>query len=108
MTKATEKTLAELHGKLAISMMRALEESEQAQVLLDIYLEELPDEVADFLREKAQDNPSLLTAIGKFLKDNKITCAAEDSDELNELAETLRNKRGRRTVGNVVPFNENE
>lgn len=104
MSKATDKLLGELHGKLAISMMRALEESDEAQVLLDLYTEDLPDEVFDFLQKKSQASPSLLTAITKFLKDNNITCAIEDSQELNELEERLSKKR--RRVGNVIPFDE--
>lgn len=106
MSKATETSLSELHGKLAKAMLQALEESDEAQVLLDIYTEELPTEVYDFLKSKAQDNPSLLTAITKFLKDNKITCAPEDSKDVSELRDRLSQKR--RRVGNVVPFNEEE
>lgn len=108
MTKATDKALGELHGKLAKSMMKALEESDQAQILLDIYAEELPTEVADFLEQKSSASPSLLTAITKFLKDNNITCSADDSGEVNALAEHLKNKVQRKRVGNIVPFDQAE
>lgn len=106
MTKASDKLLGELHGKLATSMMNALQESDEAQILLDIYAEELPQEVADFLEKKSSASPSLLTAITKFLKDNNVTCSIEDSEEVNELAERLNRKARKKAIGNVIPFDE--
>lgn len=102
MTKATDVLLGELHGRLAKSMLQALSASESAQALLDEHDGELPESVVSFLSKTAGTNPSLLTAISKFLKDNDITCAIEDNDEMSELEERLKNKRKR--VGNVVPI----
>lgn len=102
MSKATDKKLGELHGKLAESMLSALKSSEVAQALLDEYGDELPGPVQVFLDKTASTNPALLTAIAKFLKDNDITCAVEDSPEMTELEQRLQQKR--RRVGNVIPL----
>lgn len=102
MTKATDKVLGELHGKLAKSMLAALAASEHAANLLDEYGEELPSAVQAFLVKTADSNPALLTAVAKFLKDNSITCAIEDNDEMSELEQRLQNKKKR--VGNVIPI----
>lgn len=102
MNKATENELGELHSRLARAMKQALEASDEAVRLLEnIDPEEVPAEVLVFIKKHAAANPSLLTAIAKFLKDNDITCAPSDSEELSELEETLSKKR-RRSVGNVV------
>jgi len=102
MTKATDKVLGELHGKLAKSMLAALAASETAASLLEEYGEELPGAVQAFLVKTADSNPALLTAVAKFLKDNSITCAIEDNDEMSELEQRLQNKKKR--VGNVIPI----
>jgi hypothetical protein len=104
MSKATDAVLGELHGKLAKSMLAALTASEQAAALLEEYSEELPGAVQAFLVRTADTNPALLTAVAKFLKDNSITCAIEDNDEMSELEKRLQDKRKR--VGNVVPISE--
>lgn len=106
MSKASDKQLGELHGRLAKSMLSALEASDTAASLLDDYAEELPGPVQAFLAKHADANPALLTAISKFLKDNDITCAIEDNDELSELEEIISKKRSRKSVGNVVPIHE--
>jgi hypothetical protein len=102
MTKATDKVLGELHGKLAKSMLAALAASETAARLLEDHGEELPGAVQAFLVKTADSNPALLTAVAKFLKDNSITCAIEDNDEMSELEQRLQNKKKR--VGNVIPI----
>lgn len=85
-------------------MLRALKASDAAVELLDEFGEELPGPVQAFLNKQAEANPALLTAVSKFLKDNNITCAIEDSKEMSELEERLSKKRKR--VGNVVPITE--
>ena len=107
MSKATDKLLGELHGKLAEQMLKALADSEKAQELLTEYSDELPAAVIQFLKMVGGANPSLLTAIAKFLKDNEITCAIEDNEAMTELQERLKNKR-RKSVGNVIPMTDNE
>lgn len=104
MAKATDTLLGELHGKLARSMLSALQTSDQAAALLEEYGEDLPGAVQAFLAKTADANPALLTAVSKFLKDNGITCAVEDNDEMSELEDRLRKKRERKTVGNVIPM----
>lgn len=103
MSKATDKILGELHGRLAKAMLSALESSDSAIVLLEQFSEELPEPVAVFLEKQASYNPALLTAITKFLKDNSITCSIEDNEEISELEKRLKDKR-RKSVGNVVTF----
>ncbi len=46
--------------------------------------------------------PAMLAAIIKFLKDNSITAAPEESSELSDLEASLARKRARRTA---VPVN---
>jgi hypothetical protein len=106
MTKASDKQLGELHGKLAKSMVRALDASDKAIVLLDKYEDELPGEVVEYLTKQADANPALLTAVSKFLKDNAITCSIDDSEELSHLEQLLKTKPERKRVGNVVPISE--
>lgn len=106
---APEQMLSALHAQIARVMKQELDVYEAAQKW---YLEwdgqPVADEDADTLvfPEPPQMAPALLSAITKFLKDNSITAAPEDSEELTELEEALQKKRdGRRArVGNVVPF----
>lgn len=107
MSNATDKQLGELHGKLAQSMLRALNAADDAQILLDNHSDELPDAVVDFLEKQAGASPALLTAISKFLKDNDITCATEDSETMTDLEKRLQNK-SRKRVGNVVTLDAND
>lgn len=104
MSKATDKLLGELHGRVAKSMLDALEASDQAQALLDEYSEELPNDVINYLSKSAGNNPALLTAVTKFLKDNSITCVIEDNSDMSELEERLQNKRNKKRIGNVIPM----
>lgn len=104
MAKASDKILGELHGKLAQAMLSALSTSDAAAQLLEEFGDELPGPLVAFLTKTADTNPSLLTAVAKFLKDNSITCAIEDSEELSELEQRLKTKRKR--VGNVIPIDE--
>lgn len=102
MTKASDKLLGELHGKLAKSMMNSLAASEQASQLLEEFGDELPGAVQTFLSKLEENSPALLTAIAKFLKDNSITCSIEDNDDMTELQKRLDGRRKR--VGNVIPM----
>lgn len=106
MAKASDKTLGELHGKLASSMLRALENSDAAMALLEEYEAELPEAVVLYLSKQADANPALLTAVSKFLKDNAITCAIEDSEELGALEKLIQSKPPRKSIGNVVPIGD--
>lgn len=96
---AKEQVLGDLHSKVAKVMHNALD-------VIDAQQEE-------FLRGTHEDteapavNSSLLSVITKFLADNKITCVPEESQEVSELAERLKNKK-RRRVGNVVHLHEDE
>ena len=102
--KATDKELGELHALLARSMKDALQSSDEAKSILEACRnsgEDLPAFVEAFLEKAATANPALLTAVAKFLKDNNITAAIEDSEEMSELQKRLKEKR-RHSVDNVV------
>ena len=103
MTKktATDKQLGELHGVLAERMKLALESADSAQYLLDEFAEDLPTPVIEYLEKQTAASPALLTAVAKFLKDNSITCAVEDSAEMTDLQKRLKEKQRRKKVGNV-------
>lgn len=105
-TKATDAILGEIHGKVAGIMLRTLDQTDGAEYLLDQYREELPEEVIDFLEKCSVISPALLKAVTQFLKDNSITCAIEDSDEMSELQKRLAEKKVRKRIGNVVPIEE--
>lgn len=96
----TDLELGKLHRRLVNSMNSALEASDTAQDLLDGY-PELPAAVLSFLEKHAMANPALLTSIARFLKDNSITCAVEDSEEESELQTRLNKKRKVTNVANV-------
>jgi len=93
MNKATEKQLSLLHGKVAESMSAALDQSSMAVYLIDKYGNDLPDKVLSFLNDCSNVNPSLLTAITKFLKDNNISVDIEGNDALSGLEESLARKK---------------
>ena len=103
---ATDTQLGELHGKLAQSMLKALDASNAAADLIAEYADEIPGPVLTYLSTQAAASPSLLTAIAKFLKDNEITCQVDESNEMGELEKRLASKKTRKAVGNVVPFEE--
>jgi hypothetical protein len=108
---APEHMLSALHAQIARVMKKELDVYEAAQ---NWYLkwdgQPVMDEDEDtpVFPEPPTMPPALLSAITKFLKDNDITAAAEDSDELSELEEALANKRKTRrvAVGNIVPFTQ--
>lgn len=94
MDKATETQLSALHGHVASTMTAALNTSAQAEKLLRKYEDAaIPGEVIRFLEQATVVNPSLLTAITKFLKDNDISCDIGSSDDLQELEASLARKR---------------
>lgn len=110
MKKATDVELGELHALLARAMKDALQASTEAQDLLDACIdggEELPVAVEAYLSRAASANPALLTAISKFLKDNNITAAVEDNEDMSELQKRLKDKR-KNSVGNVIPMSMEE
>lgn len=106
---ATEDALGELHNKVAKVMTNALNQIEAAQDHFDVLEQQLdagdvsdPDKVADVLKARPDVSPALLSAMTKFLADNHITCN-DTKGAASGLKDTLDKKR-RRSVGNVVPF----
>lgn len=87
---ATEAQLGELHSKVAKVMKRALD-------VADIAMERYEaDESGELIQPEV--SATLLGAITKFLKDNSISAAPEDSNELSDLQRTLAEKRQRRQL----------
>lgn len=87
---AKEEALGVLHSKVATIMTGAL----------DVFEERQKEYLNGNVEDAPEVNASLLSVITKFLSDNKISCAPEESAEVSELAQRLKNKR--RRVGNVV------
>lgn len=105
MTKASERELSALHGAVARSMQASLESTDVALGLLEKYKDaDLPGDIYKFLREASIVNPSLLTAITKFLKDNNISSDIEEDNALSALQNSLNRKK----TGTVtsIPFEE--
>lgn len=106
---ATESDLGALHSKVAKVLTGALEVLDRSQ---EVYMAQTdllaqnpddPDLVAASLDLKAPElNASLLSVMTKFLADNKISCAPEESTELTGLASILKQKGRRRQIGNVT------
>lgn len=93
---ATEGALGELHAKVAKVMSRAIDQIDTAQVLYDA----TPDEVK---QERGDLDPPTLSAplmgvITKFLADNSITCAPEQSEEMSGLERALTEKKNKRAL----------
>lgn len=101
MARATDDTLSELHKKLAQAFLQAIDNKDEAVGLLIEY-PDLPVPVKLFLERVGIDNPALLTAATKFLKDNQITAVIDDSEETSELERRLKNKRMR--TADVIPL----
>jgi len=103
---ATESELAALHNKLAEVLRYELDKGTVAERLLDEFSDELPDEVIDFLQSSRKCSPAIVSAAIKFLKDNEITCQADDNEAISELHRTLANKRTRSSVANIVSIDD--
>ena len=103
MTKsaASEEALGELHTKVAKVMTRALDQIEKVQDVFDSIDE--PELEQTVLRPEV--SPAMLSAITKFLSDNKVTCNPAESADMSDLQKRLSTKR-RRSVGNVVAMHD--
>ena len=104
-TAASEELLGKLHSKVATIMLKAVEQIGNDQEAYDAAKEQATsDAIDELVMERPELSPSLMSAITKFLSDNKITCNPEDSKELGELEQRLQMKRKRKSIGNVVPL----
>ena len=101
---ASEGALGDLHNKVAKVMTRALDQIEQRQDQYDQTAGTSDEEVI----EPPELNPALLSVMVRFLDANKITCAPEAGNEMNELQRKLDEKRKKRRVGNVTHIFEDE
>lgn len=107
---AKESQLGALHEKVATVMVRILDQVEKAQDNFEQIMEAV-DTADEDLQEKLKDlvmpevSPAMLSAMTKFLSDNKITCLPEESKAMSDLEKELATKRTRRRpVGNILPF----
>ncbi len=110
---ASEDTLALLHKKLAEVMMDSLNSFERIEAITDELEQVLAtgtdvnrDEVVRLILKLPTVSPALLAVIAKFLKDNNVTCNADESDEMQSLEKRLANKK-RRSVGNITHLETN-
>ena len=95
---ASESVLGELHRKIAKVMSDTLTVVEVAQ---DRYLEN--DEAVE---PPAQVSAALLSVMVKFLADNSITAAPEESTEMSELEKKLQERKNKRQKVANVSFME--
>lgn len=94
---AKESELGKLHEKLAQHFIKRIE-AYDAHIELAAEINE--DDMSPSLDLFADLSPALLGVMAKFLKDNEITCNADDAEsDVSKLREQLRN---RRTTGNVT------
>lgn len=102
---ATEESLGKLHEKVARVMTNVLDVYETSQEVYLKVAEAAGDdvEVLVALPPAPEVSAPMLSAITKFLNDNKISCEANDAGAVSDLARTLEERRkNRRTVGNVT------
>lgn len=98
---ATEGELGKLHEKVAKVMTNAINRV--------ISKQENPDIDKDGNEVEAAVNPALLSVAVKFLDANKITCAPEKGNSVDELRNALeRKQQARKSVGNVVHLHEED
>jgi hypothetical protein len=104
---ATEELLGRLHAKVAAVMLGTLDNVEAAQEAYNKALENAVDDtMAEALVLMPEISPAFLSAVTKFLNDNKITCNVEEDKTMGSLEERLAQKRQRtrKAVGNILPF----
>jgi hypothetical protein len=94
--------LSALHSQVAKVMVNALNVIEVAQTNYLAASDLLDEDAVADLPQPPEASPALLSVITKFLKDNQITAAPEESTELSELEQRLASKRSRKKVGNVT------
>jgi hypothetical protein len=92
MSKSSEQELNELHGAVARVLRTQIEESVTT------------DDGTTILTA----SPALLSTAIKFLKDNSITTSLEDSEDLEQLDELLRQKQNKRGGPRLRAVGEDE
>lgn len=106
---ATEESLGLLHEKVAKVMTNVLDVYEVSQEVYLAAAEQVGDnpELLAALPAAPEVSAPMLSAITKFLNDNKISCEASTEGAASELAKTLEERRkNRRKVGNVVHLDD--
>jgi hypothetical protein len=87
MSKASETKLSTLHGKVAEVLTAQLDHTE-AETIFD------EDGNSMETGERVHTaSPATIAAAIKFLKDNQITCDIEQSENMNNLRESLSKKQ---------------
>jgi hypothetical protein len=81
---AKEGELGKLHAQVARVMSNALD-----------YMEAGDFEII---------NASFLSVVTKFLADNSITAAPDDSQHMSELEEKIKERQRKRSINNIIPF----
>lgn len=111
---ASESQLATLHKKLAEVMRRTLDNYDRIEPIMDEIEEAIaadedmtPKDIANLVARLPIVNPALLQVITKFLKDNDITCPADEDENMGSLEKRLAMK-SRKTVGNITHINPDE
>lgn len=112
---ANEQELGVLHNITAKVLKQTLDVFDVAQrayIATDGLAREADEEagIAALYAQPPMLAPAMLAAVIKFLKDNDITAQPEESDQLSNLAQTLAEKRKRKTVAsvNTVPHDDPE
>ena len=99
---ASEKELGTLHVQLTKVMCNSLTRAEDRAAADPIEIKDEDDQVID-VRYAEEVNPALLNAIKGFLKDNEVTMAAEEGDDLDELRKQAKRSK---SVGGVPHLKE--
>lgn len=92
--RASESQVAATHSRVTRVINKVLEIYEER-------LEAYSESEAELFVEPS---PAFLTVATRFLKDNQITCAPEDNEEVSELQKRLNEKRGKKRLASVSPL----
>lgn len=85
---ASNKTLGDLHEKLARVLADALDGAEREEVIPS----EDPDAEPTVVRTRIPPGAAVMAVVAKFLKDNSIFGDVENDEHLKELKEKLRSR----------------
>ena len=109
--KADVQQLSALHKKVAETILNSLNQCRTAEHLLKKHRNNLidledGDDLIEFLESVSYVSPAMLGAATKFLKDNNISCDAEEDDAMQDIKSNLAKRRN--SVANVTSLFEKD
>lgn len=101
---ASEGALGALHNKVAVVLTKTLDTYDNLSDLTNERIQAAKDDPEMEVPDVKEVSAALLSAAIKFLKDNDITCQADESEAMSALERSLAARRAAR--GNVVKLRD--